>query len=93
MSTYCSQNDEAALRMDTAQRTAKRLTSRQLEILSQCAGRHGMYDHTQYETGVLNRLYEKGLTLQSCNGTGKWHATQLGRLVLSLSSTDIGSGK
>lgn len=88
MSTYCSPNDESALRLDTAQRTAKSLTPRQLEILAQCAGPHGMYDHTRWDTGILNRLYEKGLALRSCNGTGKWHATQFGRSVLALSSTD-----
>lgn len=60
-----------------------KLTDRQLEILKQCAGPHGMYDHTRWDTGVLNRLYEMGLALQSCNGTAKWHATQAGRAVLS----------
>jgi hypothetical protein len=76
-------SQESALKLDTAQRTAKMLTKRQLEVLAQCAGPHGMYDHTRYETAILNRLYEKGLALRSCNGTAKWHATQFGRAVVS----------
>jgi hypothetical protein len=63
-----------------------KLTKRQLEILARCAGPHGMYDHTRYETAILYRLYEKGLALRSCNGTAMWHATQLGRSALSMPS-------
>jgi hypothetical protein len=69
------------------------LTERQLEILAQCAGLHGMYDHTRWDTGVLNRLYEKGLVLRSCNGTGKWHATQAGRAALTVSSQHNHTGE
>jgi hypothetical protein len=90
MSTYCSPNTESALRLDTAQRVAKSLTSRQIEILTACAKPHGIHDHTQHETGILNRLYDKGLALRSCNGTAKWHATQFGRLVLSVTSPERG---
>lgn len=61
-----------------------RLTVRQLEVLAKCAGPHGMYDHTRYETAILNRLYEKGLALRSCNGTAKWHATQSGRRAIAI---------
>lgn len=58
------------------------MTQRQLEVLAQCAGPHGMYDHTRFDTRVLNNLYDKGLVLRSCNGTAKWHATQAGRALL-----------
>lgn len=68
------------------------LTKRQKEVLARCAGPHGFYDHTRYETLVLNNLYEKGLILQSCNGTAKWHATQKGREALALSRAERGAG-
>jgi hypothetical protein len=68
-----------------------KLTERQLEVLAQCARPHGMHDHTRWDTGVLNRLYEKGLALRSCNGTGKWHATQAGRAALTDTSQDRGT--
>jgi hypothetical protein len=69
-----------------------KLTKRQLEVLAECAGPHGMYDHTRWDTCMLNRLYEKGLALRSCNGTGKWHATSAGRSALS-DTSQVGTGK
>jgi hypothetical protein len=50
-----------------------------------------MYDHTRYDTAVLNNLYDKGLVLRSCNGTNKWHATQAGCAALALSSHNQGA--
>jgi hypothetical protein len=60
-----------------------RLTTRQHEILEQCAKRHGFYDHTRHETNILERLWLKGLVIRSVNGTAKWHATQIGASLLS----------
>lgn len=68
-----------------------KLTERQREILIQCAGPHGMRDHSWNETEILNRLYEKGLALPTCNGTSKWFATQAGRAALTR-TPDSGKG-
>lgn len=69
-----------------------KLTERQQEILTRAAERYGVYPHTRAERTVLENIWIKKMVIPSCNGTAKWHATQIGRDALAeLSSTDRGS--
>ena len=59
------------------------LTNRQRQLLEACASEHGTRIHTRADTAVMERLFRKDYVIRSCNGTDKWHATQLGREALA----------
>jgi hypothetical protein len=60
-----------------------KLTKRQREILEQAAKPYGVCDHTHHDYRVLSNLFDKDLVFLSCNGSGKWFATQLGTSALA----------
>lgn len=62
-----------------------KLTERQTEMLMQAASTHGTRVYTRYDAAVMERLFVKDLAIRSCNGTDKWHATEIGRAHLASS--------
>jgi hypothetical protein len=91
VSTYCSPNDESALRLDTAQQAIKGLTKKQrdaLEWLWPKSRRHWRTtDCGDPAIGSLDSLVRRGLATKS--GSSGWsiyfEMTDTGRLALSLS--------